>query len=122
MRMLFQRILGRPQRERRFPCRLSRSSRIGRASVDCRRAAAVRTAMQAAVDSTSLAMAKSAASLTAAQLQTNAQDLFQSGPMPPAPDGVVLATSPSTWGQPPARVACRRPKHVARPAARCGRP
>jgi len=96
MRMLFQRILGRPQRERRFPCRLSRSSRIGRASVDCRRAAAVQTAMQAAVDSTSLAMAKSAASLTAAQLQTNAQDLFQSGPMPPPP---MVSVNYSTHGR-----------------------
>ena len=46
------------------------------ASVDYSRAAAVQTAMQAAVDSTSLAMAKSAASLTAAQLQVNAQAYF----------------------------------------------
>jgi len=46
------------------------------ASVDYSRAAAVQTAMQAAVDSTSLAMAKSASSLTAAQLTTNAQAYF----------------------------------------------
>jgi Flp pilus assembly protein TadG len=46
------------------------------ASVDYSRAAAVQTAMQAAVDSTSLAMAKGAASATAAQLQTNAQTYF----------------------------------------------
>jgi Flp pilus assembly protein TadG len=46
------------------------------ASVDYSRAAAVQTAMQAAVDSTSLAMAKSAASLNAGQLQTNAQAYF----------------------------------------------
>jgi Flp pilus assembly protein TadG len=46
------------------------------ASVDYSRAAAVQASMQAAVDSTSLAMAKSAASLTAAQLQTNAQAYF----------------------------------------------
>jgi len=46
------------------------------ASVDYSRAAAVQSAMQAAADSTSLAMAKSAASLSAAQLQTNAQTYF----------------------------------------------
>jgi Flp pilus assembly protein TadG len=46
------------------------------ASVDYSRAAAVQTAMQAAVDSTSLAMAKGASSLTAAQLTTNAQAYF----------------------------------------------
>ena len=46
------------------------------ASVDYSRAAAVQTAMQAAVDSTSLAMAKGAASQTAGQLQTNAQTYF----------------------------------------------
>ncbi len=46
------------------------------ASVDYSRAAAVQTAMQAAVDSTSLAMAKSAASLTAAQLTANGQAYF----------------------------------------------
>jgi Flp pilus assembly protein TadG len=46
------------------------------ASVDYSRAAAVQTAMQAAVDSTSLAMAKSASSLSAAQLTTNAQAYF----------------------------------------------
>ncbi len=46
------------------------------ASVDYSRAAAVQTAMQAAVDSTSLALAKSAGSQSAAQLQTNAQAYF----------------------------------------------
>ena len=46
------------------------------ASVDYSRAAAVQTAMQAAVDSTSLAMAKDAASLNAAQLTTSAQAYF----------------------------------------------
>jgi Flp pilus assembly protein TadG len=46
------------------------------ASVDYSRAAAVQTAMQAAVDSTSLAMAKNAASLSADQLTTNAQAYF----------------------------------------------
>jgi Flp pilus assembly protein TadG len=46
------------------------------ASVDYSRAAAVQTAMQAAVDSTALAMAKGAASQNAAQLQTNAQTYF----------------------------------------------
>jgi Flp pilus assembly protein TadG len=46
------------------------------ASVDYSRAAAVQTAMQAAVDSTSLAMAKGAASSTADQLQTNSQAYF----------------------------------------------
>jgi Flp pilus assembly protein TadG len=46
------------------------------ASVDYSRAAAVQTAMQAAVDSTALAMAKGAASSSAAQLQTNAQTYF----------------------------------------------
>jgi Flp pilus assembly protein TadG len=46
------------------------------ASVDYSRAAAVQTAMQAAVDSTALAMAKGAGSSNAAQLQTNAQAYF----------------------------------------------
>jgi len=46
------------------------------ASVDYSRAAAVQTAMQAAVDSTSLALAKDAASQSAAQLTTNAQAYF----------------------------------------------
>jgi len=46
------------------------------ASVDCSRAAAVQTAMQAAVDSTSLPLAKSAASQNAAQLQSAAQTYF----------------------------------------------
>jgi Flp pilus assembly protein TadG len=46
------------------------------ASVDYSRAAAVQAAMQAAADSTSLAMAKSAASLNAPQLQTNGQAYF----------------------------------------------
>jgi Flp pilus assembly protein TadG len=46
------------------------------ASVDYSRAAAVQTAMQAAVDSTSLALAKNASSLSAAQLTTNAQAYF----------------------------------------------
>jgi Flp pilus assembly protein TadG len=46
------------------------------ASVDYSRAAAVQTAMQAAVDSTALAMAKGAASQNATQLQTNAQAYF----------------------------------------------
>jgi Flp pilus assembly protein TadG len=46
------------------------------ASVDYSRAAAVQTAMQAAVDSTSLALAKGAASSSADQLQTNAQAYF----------------------------------------------
>ncbi len=46
------------------------------ASVDYSRAAAVQTAMQAAVDSTALAMAKGAAGSTAAQLQTDAQAYF----------------------------------------------
>jgi len=46
------------------------------ASVDYSRAAAVQTSMQAAVDSTSLAMAKAAASQSAAQLQTAAQTYF----------------------------------------------
>jgi Flp pilus assembly protein TadG len=46
------------------------------ASVDYSRAAAVQTAMQAAVDSTALAMAKGAASQNAAQLQAGAQTYF----------------------------------------------
>src|ERR1043166_5762520 len=46
------------------------------ASVDYSRAAAVQTAMQAAVDSTSLALAKNAASQTADQLTTSAQAYF----------------------------------------------
>ncbi len=46
------------------------------ASVDYSRAAAVQTAMQAAVDSTSLALAKSAASASAQQLQADAQAYF----------------------------------------------
>jgi Flp pilus assembly protein TadG len=46
------------------------------ASVDYSRAAAVQTAMQAAVDSTSLALAKSAASSNAQQLQASAQAIF----------------------------------------------
>src|SRR5215813_1600477 len=46
------------------------------ASVDYSRAAAVQSAMQAAADSTSLAMAKGAASLNANQLQTNAEAYF----------------------------------------------
>jgi Flp pilus assembly protein TadG len=46
------------------------------ASVDYSRAAAVQTAMQAAVDSTSLALAKNAASQTANQLTASAQAYF----------------------------------------------
>jgi Flp pilus assembly protein TadG len=46
------------------------------ASVDYSRAAAVQTSMQAAVDSTSLFLAKGAASSSAAQLQANAQSYF----------------------------------------------
>ena len=46
------------------------------ASVDYSRAAAVQTAMQAAVDSTSLALAKGAASQSAAQLTASAQSYF----------------------------------------------
>ena len=46
------------------------------ASVDYSRAAAVQTAMQAAVDSTSLALAKNAASQTADQLTASAQAYF----------------------------------------------
>src|SRR5215813_9743472 len=46
------------------------------ASIDYSRAAAVQSAMQAAADSTSLAMAKNAASLSAQQLQTSAQAYF----------------------------------------------
>src|SRR5215510_14366680 len=46
------------------------------ASVDYSRAAAVQTAMQAAVDSTSLAMARGAASQSADQLQSSAQTYF----------------------------------------------
>jgi Flp pilus assembly protein TadG len=46
------------------------------ASVDYSRAAAVQTAMQAAVDSTALALAKDAATSSAAQLQTKAQAYF----------------------------------------------
>ena len=46
------------------------------ASVDYSRAAAVQTSLQAAVDSTALAMAKSAASLSPQQLQTNATAYF----------------------------------------------
>ena len=46
------------------------------ASVDYSRAAAIQASLQAAADSTSLAMAKSAASLNAQQLQTNGQAYF----------------------------------------------
>jgi Flp pilus assembly protein TadG len=46
------------------------------ASVDYSRAAAVQASLQAAADSTSLAMAKNAASMTAQQLQTNAASYF----------------------------------------------
>jgi Flp pilus assembly protein TadG len=46
------------------------------ASVDYSRAAAVQTSLQAAVDSAALAMAKNAASLSAADLQTNATAYF----------------------------------------------
>jgi Flp pilus assembly protein TadG len=46
------------------------------ASVDYSRAAAIQSTLQAAADSTSLAMAKTAASLTADQLQSQAQAYF----------------------------------------------
>src|SRR5215467_3834176 len=46
------------------------------ASVDYSRAAAVQTSMQAAVDSTALAMAKNATTQNAQQLQTSASDYF----------------------------------------------
>jgi len=68
------------------------------ASVDYSRAAAVQTAMQAAVDSTSLAMAKGAASQSADQLQSSAQTYFNAiftRTDAPAP---VVSVSYSTTG------------------------
>jgi Flp pilus assembly protein TadG len=47
------------------------------ASVDYSRAAAIQTSLQAAADSTSLAMAKSASSLSSQQLQTNGTAYFR---------------------------------------------
>src|ERR1700681_4107513 len=46
------------------------------AAVDYSRAAAIQTSLQAAADSTSLALAKTASSLSAQQLQTNGQAYF----------------------------------------------
>jgi Flp pilus assembly protein TadG len=73
------------------------------ASVDYSRAAAVQTSLQAAVDSTALAMAKDAASLSAQQLQTNATAYFNAlfTRTDAAPPTVSVSYSTATSGGQP---------------------
>jgi Flp pilus assembly protein TadG len=74
------------------------------ASVDYSRAAAVQTSLQAAVDSTALAMAKSASTLSQQQLQTNATSYFsavftRTDAATPNLSVTYSANAPGTGGQ-----------------------
>jgi Flp pilus assembly protein TadG len=68
------------------------------AAIDYSRVSAVRTAMQAALDSTSLAMSKSVTTLTAAQLQTQATAYFTAMFNRPEATGVTITTTYTTTG------------------------
>lgn len=63
------------------------------ASVDYSRASAVRTSMQAAADSTALALSKSAASIDAATLQTTATNYFNAVFSRPEAQNLTVTTS-----------------------------
>jgi Flp pilus assembly protein TadG len=68
------------------------------AAVDYSRANAIRTSMQAALDSTALAMSKSVTTLTAAQLQTQAVAYFNALFNQPQATGVSITATYTTTG------------------------
>jgi Flp pilus assembly protein TadG len=67
-------------------------------AVDYSRASAIRTAMQAAVDSTALAVAKNATTLTAAQIQSQADTLFKASFARTDVNGLTVTSAYSTAG------------------------
>lgn len=68
------------------------------AAVDFSRANAIKASLQAALDSTALMSSKNAASLTAGQIQTNAQSYFNALFTRPEAKNVTIAASYSTDG------------------------
>jgi Flp pilus assembly protein TadG len=68
------------------------------AAVDYSRANSVKAAMQAALDSTALMLSRDAASLSATQLQTKAQNYFLAMFNRPDANSIVVAASYSTTG------------------------
>jgi Flp pilus assembly protein TadG len=67
-------------------------------AIDYSRASATRTAMQAALDATALAMSKDAANLTAADLKTKATAYFNAAFNRPDASNVEITTAYSTTG------------------------
>src|SRR3990172_7084684 len=67
-------------------------------AVDYSHANSVKTAMQAAIDSTALMLSKEAATDTASQLQTNAQKYFNALFTRPEATGVTITATYTTTG------------------------